>query len=226
MTYSTPVFYNTSNSVFNAFELFKKQLSVPVVRKARVNFHSIEDIVYGGNDVPSRTSEIEHNDSGFSSFHSSKMSTPSIVQESSENMDEASSDIEEDKENQQLANKTNANSNDGKKVRTSFTDDQKKALDVYFRKNPYPDPKETEDLSKQLVLPENVIKVWFQNKRSRDKQRKFSNRGNHKSQMENKNFATSSPIVANLQLLTSRLNSYAALAAFQNNRFQNAQNFM
>ena len=47
-------------------------------------------------------------------------------------------------------------------------------LEQYFRRNPYPDPRETEDLSKQLVLPENVIKVWFQNKRSRDKQRKFS----------------------------------------------------
>ena len=48
-------------------------------------------------------------------------------------------------------------------------------LEQYFRQNPYPDPRETEDLSSQLVLPENVIKVWFQNKRSRDKQRKFSN---------------------------------------------------
>ena len=40
-------------------------------------------------------------------------------------------------------------------------------LEQYFRRNPYPDPRETEDLSKQLNLPENVIKVWFQNKRSR-----------------------------------------------------------
>jgi hypothetical protein len=47
-------------------------------------------------------------------------------------------------------------------------------LDQYFRKNCYPDPMEIEDLSQSLNLPEGVIKVWFQNKRSRNKQKKPS----------------------------------------------------
>ena len=64
--------------------------------------------------------------------------------------------------------------NNNKKIRTSFSDQQKSMLEFYFEYNPYPDPKETEDISDKLSLTENVVKVWFQNKRSRDKQRKFS----------------------------------------------------
>jgi len=78
---------------------------------------------------------------------------------------------QEDKENQV----TEYHKQDSKKLRTTFTDSQKQMLDEYFATNPYPDPKETEDLSNQLCLPENVIKVWFQNKRSRNKQRKSTN---------------------------------------------------
>jgi hypothetical protein len=240
LTYSTPIFNGQiKSSAFAVYEATKQILSAQGTRKPRVNFHSIDDIVYGGSetvqDKVSHSFEFNNNDSGLSSFHSSKFgsfnSTPSMAQEASNNEGidvESTSDNEDDKENQSESPKQLANTNsDGKKFRTSFTDDQKKALDVYFRKNPYPDPKETEDLSKQLVLPENVIKVWFQNKRSRDKQRKFSNRSSQKHiNNDCSGFSTSSPIVANLQMLTSRLNSYAALAAFQNNaKFQNVQNF-
>jgi hypothetical protein len=66
------------------------------------------------------------------------------------------------------------NNTKNKKVRTTFSDQQKMMLEYYFERNPYPDPKEAEDMSERLCLSENVIKVWFQNKRSRDKQRKFS----------------------------------------------------
>jgi hypothetical protein len=173
-------------------------------RKPRVNFHSIHDIVYGGCE--------SQNDSGFSSFHKS----PVLDIQNSTN------EYEEDKENDlsfckknQIVHPTDAN---GKKLRTAFTDEQKRALEDYFNHNPYPDPKETEDLSMQLVLPENVIKVWFQNKRSRDKQRKFSKNRDQFLQ-KSENIFTSSPIVANLQLLQSRLNSYANMAKTAN--FQN-----
>ena len=126
----------------------------------------------------------------------------------------------------------------GKKVRTTFTDHQKNMLDVYFRKNPYPDPSETEDLSQQLVLPENVIKVWFQNKRSRDKQRQFSHSYNkskgtfkHQSLLQKESIARSapvydSPLVANLKNI-SKFNTYtaaAAIAAFAH-AAQNGSNF-
>ena len=73
-----------------------------------------------------------------------------------------------------IDNKENIIITGKKNNRTTFSDYQKQQLDVYFQVNPYPDPRETEELSKKLDLGEAVIKVWFQNKRSRDKQRKFS----------------------------------------------------
>jgi len=105
-------------------------------------------------------------------------------------------------------------------------------LDYYFNQNPYPDPRETEDMSAHLALPENVIKVWFQNKRSRDKQRKFSRDNNSRVSKSNhypttiptnKNsneHVNASPLIANLQLLSQLNNSFkaaAALQAFANN---------
>jgi hypothetical protein len=98
----------------------------------------------------------------------------------------------------------------GKKVRTTFTDQQKWMLEQYFKQNPYPDPRETEDLSNQLVLSENVIKVWFQNKRSRDKQRKYSNT---KSSTPLKH--ETSPAINNLPFYSTSLNHLAALQASQ-----------
>jgi hypothetical protein len=85
-------------------------------------------------------------------------------------------------------------------------------LEQYFRQNPYPDPRETEDLSSQLVLPENVIKVWFQNKRSRDKQRKFSN---PKSSTPLKQDMPLSSPVNSMQFYSSSLGHLAALQASQ-----------
>ena len=191
-----------------------------IYNKPRVNFHSIDDIVYGGHS--------SQNDSGFASNSSTNNVTKSPVL--------CNTISSENKENSSPANLTD----NGKKVRTTFTDYQKNMLDVYFRKNPYPDPSETEELSQQLVLPENVIKVWFQNKRSRDKQRTFSH--SHKSKnvyknqslkkegMASLNSAASSiydsPLVANLKNI-SKFNSYtaaAAIAAFAH-AAQNGNNF-
>ena len=116
---------------------------------------------------------------------------------------------------------------DNKKIRTTFSDNQKQALEIYFQRNPYPDPRETEELSQSLGLGEAVIKVWFQNKRSRDKQRKFSH-ANRAAMRENMKAETAtnsvkaaslyaSPIFNNIQMLTSRLNNYqTAFSAIQN----------
>lgn len=228
LTYSTPIVYSQNfyqaASAFQAYELLKRSTPYSIFnsfnqskslssekRKPRVNFHSIDDLA-------------NSEDSGIASNVSSNMSkstnesSPALIQSQfNKKLDEVEQE-EEEKENIENNKKQQLNEN-GKKFRTTFTDQQKKALEVYFQKNPYPDPKETEDLSQQLVLPENVIKVWFQNKRSRDKQRKFS----HKSRQQNNtstnvenNVYNQSPIVANLQLLTSRLNTYATLAAAVN----------
>ena len=104
-----------------------------------------------------------------------------------------------------------SNSDSKKSNRTAFSDLQKQALEIFFQQNPYPDPKDTEDLSQQLSLPENVIKVWFQNKRSRSKQRKFNptNRStkaaDSPANQTNQNY---SPLIANLYLLSQQLNRF------------------
>ena len=108
---------------------------------------------------------------------------------------------------------------------------QKQQLEVFFQRNPYPDPRETEEMSAQLGLGEAVIKVWFQNKRSRDKQRKFShaNRAAMRAALsvnpqskENVSVqfgVSSSPILSNIQMLTSRICQYqSAMTAWNNQR--------
>ncbi|CAF0971301.1 unnamed protein product [Brachionus calyciflorus] len=203
---STPVKESTNGLLAYSTPLFYHfnyaQKTTPFVSqiKPKVNFHSIADLVGSESD-----------DSGFQSLATSVKESP--VVSFKQKLDEA----EQDKENSKKCD-------NGKKFRTTFTEEQKLALDAYFQKNPYPDPKETEDLSQQLVLPENVIKVWFQNKRSRDKQRKFSSKS-RKSQVQSQDHSqTASPIVANLQLLQSRLNQYAALTAVvQNSPFYSQQ---
>ena len=203
LTYSTPIF------------------ATPVViRKPRVNFHSIDDIVYGGHST-----SCTGNDSGLGVSNNTTKS-PVLSNYSSP-------EIQDNKENCATSSAPNSD----KKVRTTFTDHQKKMLDVYFRKNPYPDPSETEDLSQQLVLPENVIKVWFQNKRSRDKQRQFSHAYKSKKNQQHAypqetakpaSFAGlyDSPLVANLKNM-SKFNTYtaaAAIAAFAH-AAQNGQHY-
>lgn len=155
------------------------------------------------------------NDSGVWNSYQSFESTPQISNQN---------DDQEDKENLSKSN----NKLDNKKYRTTFSEEQKKQLDFYFNQNPYPDPREAEDMSAHLGLPENVIKVWFQNKRSRDKQRKFSRENNSRVNKTNQ-FSTNSsneqlnnvsPLIVNLQLLSQLNNSFkaaAALQAFANN---------
>lgn len=204
--FSTPIQFNkiTSNSTPLLSHSNQSLISI-VKRKPLVNFHSIEDIVYGGTSFNS-----SNNDSGISqSFNSNQSKFTNESEESTEQND--------DKENQ-----TKSTGKNDKKFRTTFTDEQKKMLDIYFSQNPYPDPKETEDMSLHLGLPENVIKVWFQNKRSRDKQRKFSRENNARrvevAQQPNsvqQNF-TQSPLIANLQFLSNQIKAAVAFSALRN----------
>lgn len=224
MTYSTPEVVNhQANLVLQSLEYLKRaQLSAIQARQAasvlrssnkpRVNFHSIEDLATSESSSPENFSSSSESmvDSGFCSY--SNQSQKQTADESD------SEDIEVSDSNKENSTRKNDATNN-KKLRTSFTEVQKRALDVYFQRNPYPDPRETEELSQQLALPENVIKVWFQNKRSRDKQRKFSHKSkalllNSDSSVSFNNHSySSSPLVANLQMLTSRFNPYAAVAA-------------
>lgn len=51
--------------------------------------------------------------------------------------------------------------------RTTFTQDQLKAMEKAFRKAPYPDVTVRERLAKTLGLNESRIQIWFQNRRAK-----------------------------------------------------------
>ncbi|ESO93602.1 hypothetical protein LOTGIDRAFT_70713, partial [Lottia gigantea] len=54
-----------------------------------------------------------------------------------------------------------------KKARTNYTPEQVRGLEKVFLETPYPEPEAMEKLSKELEIPEQKLKVWFQNKRAR-----------------------------------------------------------
>lgn len=161
MTYSTPEVAQQQQQQIAAFQsscieyLRRVQLSAiqnktPVItRRPRVNFHSIDDLA---SSDPS-SSEC---DSGYSTSYSVNQSSQSKPVDEESDSDE----IDENKENS--SKRAVVESASGKKVRTTFTEQQKRSLDEYFQRNPYPDPRETEELSQQLVLPESVIKVIYE----------------------------------------------------------------
>lgn len=182
---STPVTRNISS----LYELNSIKSNKP-----KVNFHSIEDLALS-NSVK-HDFGLSLNDSGFmsslmSSFLTSSFtcSTPCNTSNHTRHLNKEPSEENNDSRNQY---------NDGKKLRTTFTENQKSRLEEYFSINPYPDPKETEDLSQNLNLPESVIKVWFQNKRSRNKQKKST-----VSKIIHP-VATDSPIISSLRFLSSQ----------------------
>ncbi|KAI3381922.1 hypothetical protein SNEBB_010697 [Seison nebaliae] len=55
--------------------------------------------------------------------------------------------------------------------RTKFSDKQKKELIEAYKQNSYPDPQETKELSDKLEVTESTIKIWFQNRRAREKKK-------------------------------------------------------
>lgn len=179
--------------------------TTPQVTRARVNFHSIEDLA--SSQTKPKCENDQTNDSGYlSSFINSMLLQQSLSSPYSPFNYRSSSRNEyiNDSNNYQTEDKENSDlklNNDGKKLRTTFTDAQKRMLEIYFQTNPYPDPKETEDLSEQLSLAECVIKVWFQNKRSRSKSRKATN--------SKRIFPSEkdSMLVSNLKALSSQYNN-------------------
>lgn len=192
-------------------------------KKPRVNFHSIEDIVNGGNtkgklDISqlngnkTKSCKLEEDtidDSGFQSLSNitNSIGTPSLVKTPKATFKKIL-DTVENSENQS----PDSDSSNGKKIRTTFTDQQKWMLDQYFRKNCYPDPMEIEDLSQSLNLPESVIKVWFQNKRSRNKQKKPTSSGNNEQTTKmQQNLPVSNEVINQInawKLISSAMNPF------------------
>ncbi|WAQ96394.1 PITX3-like protein [Mya arenaria] len=58
-----------------------------------------------------------------------------------------------------------------KLVRTCYTNEQIQILMKMFHENPYPDSEQMEDMAKEFGVPDNKIKIWFQNKRARWRRR-------------------------------------------------------
>ncbi|KAF2351747.1 Homeobox domain [Trinorchestia longiramus] len=59
-----------------------------------------------------------------------------------------------------------------KRARTTFTEGQLTLLDLNFKKNAYLVGRERAQLAKQLGLSETQVKVWYQNRRTKDKRDK------------------------------------------------------
>ncbi|XP_066928929.1 paired box protein Pax-6-like isoform X2 [Clytia hemisphaerica] len=55
----------------------------------------------------------------------------------------------------------------GRRLRTSFSTEQKQALEVAFKKTPYPDAIQREQLATKNQIPEARVQVWFSNKRAK-----------------------------------------------------------
>ncbi|WAQ96599.1 ARX-like protein, partial [Mya arenaria] len=58
-----------------------------------------------------------------------------------------------------------------KLVRTCYTNEQIQTLLKMFHDNPYPDSEQMEDIAQKFGVPDNKIKIWFQNKRARWRRR-------------------------------------------------------
>lgn len=64
---------------------------------------------------------------------------------------------------------------DKKKARTSYTREQTQKLIRAFEENPYPDFQMYENLANDLGIPENKLKIWFQNRRARSRRKTSAN---------------------------------------------------
>ncbi|KAL5014887.1 hypothetical protein ScPMuIL_009157 [Solemya velum] len=68
-----------------------------------------------------------------------------------------------------------------KKVRDNYSPRQINAFEKMFFENTYPDSDAIENLSEDIGVPKNKVKVWFQNKRARWR-RRVDNNSNNKQQ--------------------------------------------
>ncbi|CAF3468572.1 unnamed protein product [Rotaria socialis] len=136
---------NSSSPTFNSCWFAYSSLfnSVrPTTPKVRHNFKSIDELL-----SPLKTND----ETGYNSQLSSAF-------RSQNNGDE-----------NEKPTKSSRSQNKSKTIRTAFTDEQREYLDRFYSTNRYPDPSQIETLSQLLSLDEKVVRVWFQNKRSREK---------------------------------------------------------
>ncbi|XP_025830683.1 homeobox protein MSX-2-like [Agrilus planipennis] len=63
----------------------------------------------------------------------------------------------------------------GRQARIPFTSEQLKTLEDYFQKTPYLNAVEVKQISSALHLGENRVKIWFQNRRARERRERYGN---------------------------------------------------
>ncbi|UJR15612.1 hypothetical protein I4U23_002548 [Adineta vaga] len=140
---------NTQQLILSSVPVFN--LMRPKKSIVRHNFRSIEELL---SPVP--TSIHKNDDTGYNSQLSTSLHSQD--DDELENLQPKISSTPNVKKEMKV-----------KKPRTAFTDDQKQCLDRFYSINRYPDPSQMETLSQLLLLEEKVIRVWFQNKRSRER---------------------------------------------------------
>ncbi|CAF1371555.1 unnamed protein product [Adineta ricciae] len=163
-----------NSPMFNSMSFQQPTRSTtPMVRH---NFKSIDELLSPIPNSFCSTPSQRNDDTGYSSQLLSGSSLS--LRQSRESID--SHENEDDFENVKPTSSsspivdmkkqsTESKNNKSKKIRTAFTDHQKLSLDRFYATNRYPDPTQMETLSRLLSLEEKVIRVWFQNKRSREK---------------------------------------------------------
>ncbi|RMZ93425.1 Homeobox ANF [Brachionus plicatilis] len=154
-----------NKAFFNSDHGIEKKPTIEKQTNNKVNFHSITDLA---------TSAIS-DDSKSESKLSTNLSQNSI--NSSLNNLNQSNDLLNFNEklklmSQMICNKENSNeliSRTKRKPRTQISKQQKEILEYAFKMKSYPDSNEIEYLCNLLGFEENVIRIWFQNKRARNK---------------------------------------------------------
>lgn len=81
----------------------------------------------------------------------------------------------------------------GKRFRSAFTTEQVNYLEIEFRKYPYIGNARRKDVANVLNIPERAVKIWFQNRRMKEKKD-----GTNKEIDETKNLETSGDQLRNL----------------------------
>ncbi|CAF0767376.1 unnamed protein product [Brachionus calyciflorus] len=161
-------FQSTPNKSFNkpdsSLGNFSGIETTDKIKKSKVNFHSIHDLATSSVSI---TDESKDDSKINASSSHSALNTSSFQSNEYSSFNEklkAMSQMISNKENsQELISKTK------RKPRTQITKQQKEILEYAYKMKCYPDSNEIEYLCNLLGFEENVIRIWFQNKRARNK---------------------------------------------------------